>query len=147
MIRIQVRTRFDITATGVTGHYKSSQIPFCDRSGNTINDVDSWTRARNQQRNWETLTQLISLRTQIIDLTDPVRDDLDWQFEFATETEMFNDGTDSVGVLKADSEGVPMLKELDNNPDIDLVLVTAGARQNIWFELIPINNTLENRDG
>ncbi len=144
MIKIEVRTYFDITATGVTGHYTSTRGPFCDRAGLTINNVDSWNRSRNQQRNWETLTQLIGLRTQTSDVVEPVQDQQVWYFEFTTETEVFSDGTDPVGVLKADSDGVPMLTLLDNRADIDSILITSGARQNIWFSSEPINNTLEN---
>ena len=50
----------------------------------------------------------------------------------------------SVGVLKTDSADVPMLRELDNDPDIESVLVVSGPRQNIWFTEEPINNILEN---
>jgi hypothetical protein len=138
-VKYKCSTRFDITATGVTGHFKQSRVPFTDRAGNKITDTDSWNRARNQQRNWETLTQLISLRTQIGDVVEPVQDQTVWHFEFTTETEVFNDGTDPVGVLKQDANGIPMLLELDNIPDIDPVLITSGARQNIWFESKTIN--------
>ena len=138
-MKYKCSTRFDITATGVTGHFKQSRVPFTDRAGNKITDTDSWNRARNQQRNWETLTQLISLRTQIGDVVEPVQDQTVWHFEFTTETEVFNDGTDPVGVLKQDANGIPMLLELDNIPDIDPVLITSGARQNIWFESKTIN--------
>lgn len=144
MIKINVRTLFDITATGVTGHFKSGRIPFTDRAGRKIVDLDSWNRARNQQRNWETLTQLISLRTQVDTITEPQCDDSIWTFDFFTELEVFNDGTDPVGVLKADSAGVPMLRELDNDPDIEPFLIVSGADQNIWFTSEAINNTLEN---
>ena len=37
-----------------------------------------------------------------------------------------------------------MLRELDNDPDIESYLVVDGARQNIWFTSEPINNILEN---
>jgi hypothetical protein len=144
MIKIKIRTLFDIAATGVTGHFKQSRIPFCDRTGKNITNLESWNRSRNQQRNWETLTQLIQLRTQIDNIVEPVFLDNIWEFTFTTETEIFNDGIDSVGVLKADSDGVPMLKELDNNPDIESVLIIDGARQNIWFSSEAINNILEN---
>lgn len=144
MIKIKVRTLFDITATGVTGHFKSSRIPFIDHAGHKITDSDSWNRARNQQRNWETLTQLIQLRTQIDNIVNPIMEDFIWEFNFTTETEIFNDGSDPVGVLKDDSIGVPMLRELDNDPDIDPVLVTTGDRQNIWFSSEAINSILEN---
>jgi hypothetical protein len=86
MTKIRCRCLFDITATGVTGHFKSARVPFQDRAGKNIVNNATWNRSRNQQRNWETLTQLISLRTQVTELTDPVRADQSWEFEFATET-------------------------------------------------------------
>ena len=91
MIKVKVQTLFDITATGVTGHYRPARGPFCDRTGQEINNADTWNRARNQQRNWETLTQLISLRTQIDNVVEPVQNQEEWYFEFTTETEVFND--------------------------------------------------------
>jgi hypothetical protein len=144
MIKINVRTLFDITVTGVTGHFKSARIPFEDQAGHKITDSDTWNRSRNQQRNWETLTQLISLRTQIDTVTKPQCEDSIWTFDFFTETEVFNDGSDPVGVLKTDSAGVPMLRELDNDPNIESFLVVSGPDQNIWFSSEPINNILEN---
>lgn len=144
MIKIKVETLFDITATGVTGHFKSARVPFTDRAGNKIVDDISWHRSRNQQRNFETLTQIISLRTQIDNLTRPqVNDDM-WTFEFTSEVNVFTDGTDPVAILKQDAEGVPMLRELNNDPDIEPVLVIDGARQNVWFSSEAINNILEN---
>lgn len=137
MIKIRVRTQFDITATGVTGHYKNSQKL----------SMKEWNDARNQQRNLETLTQLVALRTQIMSTTTPIENNKIWEFEFESESNVWNDGTDPVGILKADSDGVPMLLDLNNAPEVDSVLITQGSRQNIWFELIPINNVLENTDG
>ena len=134
MIRIKVRTRFDITATGVTGHFKNSQQL----------SADEWNIARNQQRNLETLTQLFALRTQTMTTTIPNENNKMWEFEFESESNVWDDGADPVGVLKADSDGVPMILNLNNQPDIAPILVTAGPTQNIWFELIPINNILEN---
>ena len=134
MIQIKVRTRFDITATGITGHYKTAQKL----------SVADWNKSRNQQRNLETLIQLVALRTQIMSTTVPNENNKMWEFEFESESNVWNDGTDPVGVLKADSDGVPMILNLNNHPDITPVLVTTGPTQNIWFELIPINNILEN---
>lgn len=134
MIQIKVRTQFDITATGVTGHYKHSQ---------NLSAIE-WNKARNQQRNLETLTQLISLRTQIMSTTIPVENNKIWEFEFESETNVWDNGADPVGVLKDDSNGVPMLRELNNDPDIEPILIVGGPKQNIWFELMPINNILEN---
>jgi hypothetical protein len=61
-------------------------------------------------------------------------------FEFETETDgIYGPELDPVLVLRADANGVPMLRELDNDPDIDTVLITEGSRQNIWFAPISIN--------
>lgn len=136
MIKIECRTLFDITVTGVTGHFKSALHKF--------KSIDEWNRARNQQRNWETLTQILNLRTQIMSSTEPVCENNSWSFKFESESNVWDNGVDPVAVLKADCEGVPMLLELDNDPDIEHVLVTAGPRQNIWFTVEPINNILEN---
>jgi hypothetical protein len=128
------RTRFDITNTGVTGHYKSSRVPFRDLSGQEILDESSWNRARNQQRNWETLTQLIGLRAQISDSTPPTRAGDNWTFEFSVETaDVYGTAEDATAILRSDSEGVPMLIDLENEPGIEPLLIVTGDQQNIWF--------------
>ena len=140
-MRFICRTFFDITATGVTGHAKSARIPFEDRTGQMISDINAWNRARNQQRNWETLTQIISMRTQMFDLTDPVHKNRVWEFEFETETDgVFGDRTDPTQILRTDSEGVPMVVESGNQENLSSVLITSGPDQNIWFDPITINN-------
>jgi hypothetical protein len=132
-MRIQCQTLFDITATAVTGHIKPSRMPFVDHVGNRITDTETWHRSRNQQRNWETVTQLISLRTQVNDLTEPVQNDHCWNFEFAVDIEnLFSDGTDPLAVLKADCEGVPMLTGLNETDNTGVVLAVG---ENIWFTL------------
>lgn len=130
-MRYSCQTLFDITATGVTGHYKS-------RSGLSNDD---WNRARNQQRNWETLTQIISLRTQVFNLTEPVYNNGKWSFEFEVETPgVYGPVDEPTVVLLKDSDGVPMIADLDNQGPLLPTLVTGGADQNIWFEQIAINN-------
>jgi len=133
-VKYRCQTLFDITATGVTGHYKSSS--------NT--ELADWNRARNQQRNWETITQILGLRTQLFDLSNPVQDTSGtrWMFEFETESDgIYGPDSDPVQVLRADAEGVPMLLNLDNQAEIEPVIVTSGPRQNIWFAPITINNS------
>jgi hypothetical protein len=61
-------------------------------------------------------------------------------FEFETESDgIYGPDSDPVSILRSDANGVPMLRELNNNPDIENVLVTDGAHQNIWFAPISIN--------
>jgi hypothetical protein len=141
-MKFACQTLFDLTPTGVTGHYKANNIPFRDHAGQLIDSIASWNRSRNQQRNWETITQILSLRTQLFGLTDPIPDQTGtrWMFEFETESAgVYGPEEDPVAVLRSDADGVPMLRELNNDPDIETVLVTQGPRQNIWFAPISIN--------
>ena len=142
-MKFACQTRFDITVTGITGHFKSARMPFQDRAGQVIQDTASWNRSRNQQRNWETLTQILGLRTQLFSLTTPIQDQTGtrWMFEFETEMDgVYGPEDDPTRVLREDANGVPMLRELNNDPEIESVLVTDGPRQNIWFAPISINN-------
>jgi hypothetical protein len=139
-MRYACQTLFDITATGVTGHFKTTRIPFVDRAGQNITNVDSWNRSRNQQRNWETLTQILGLRTQLFDITLPIKDQTGttWMFEFETESVgTFGPDSDPCEILRIDAEGVPMILDLENRRDLLPVLKTSGAEQNIWFAQLP----------
>jgi hypothetical protein len=135
-MRYVCQTLFDITATGVTGHFKVTRMPFMDQAGQQILDQASWNRSRNQQRNWETLTQILGLRTQLFDVTDPVRDKsgTTWMFEFESDRDgVFGPDSDPIQILRTDAEGVPMILDLDNRSDLVPVLRTTGPEQNIWF--------------
>lgn len=141
MTKILCRCLFDCTATGVTGHFKSSRIPFTDKARQSITDETAWNRARNQQRNWETLTQIISLRTQVMELTEPEFYDGAWEFEFATETaDAYGPEEDPTCILRLDADGVPMIQNLPSGEIITQQLVTQGLEQNIWFLPTAINN-------
>ena len=138
-MRFSCTTLFDITATGVTGYFKSSRVPFKDRADNTIRDVADWNRSRNQQRNWETVNQIIGMRTQV-ESTEPKREGSSWGFEFETETPgAYGTDADPVAVLYSDADGVPMLTDLDNNRELASVVVVSGPGQNIWFSPLTIN--------
>jgi hypothetical protein len=146
-MRFAVQTFFDITATGITGHYKPARVPFQDHAGNQITDNESWNRSRNQQRNWETLTQILSLRTQLFRLQNPITDTLNrtWMFEFETETDnIYGNDIDPTSVLRADANDVPMLIGLDNRPELSPALITTGHDQNIWFVPLFINMSTGN---
>ena len=140
-MQIRCRTLFDISHTGTTGHFKSSQVPYNDRVGNKITDLATWTRSRNQQRNFETIMQVLQLRTQLFDLQQPIYTAGHWQFDFAIEFEgVYQLDRDPYGTLKNDCEGVPMLVGLDEKHILTPVLTTDGSQQNIWFETVTINN-------
>ena len=133
-MRISCHTLFDCSFTATTGHYKPSQVPFLDRAGQTIQNQSDWNRSRNQQRNWETLLQIISLRSQPVDIVYPRRSDNAWHFEFKIEAEAVYD--QDLTELYRDCTGVPMINV--SGTDIQPLLTTSGSTQNIWFQLVNI---------
>lgn len=135
--RIQVTTRFDITATGVRSHYRDSVLPWTMSTGAVIRDQAGWNRARNQQRNWETMNQIISLRCLPERISEPRRQDDVWTFEFdVPNLESVAQEQDPVGWLRHDATGVPMITGLDERP-VELAMLQAlGAHANTWFELL-----------
>lgn len=143
-MKIICRTFFDCSATGVTGHFRPSQVPFEHRAGGVVQDQRSWNYARNQQRNWETLTQLISLRTQPISVDSLGQESGIWSFEFEVESGLVYSTSgqeNDISGLVNECAGVPMITGLQETLTRETVLITQGADQNIWFE--PINTSLE----
>lgn len=135
-MKVRCKTYFDITATGVTGHYKSSRIPFTDASGQPIENEAAWNYSRNQQRNWETITQLLSLRTQIFNINEPSQTEDFWHFEFESETpDAFGPPNNPTELLNSDSAGVPMLIDLNERQKLQPFLIVNGPNQNIWFSI------------
>lgn len=134
-MRIVCKTAFDCTVTGVTGHFRVSQIPFRDRAGRDILDQRTWMLSRNQQRNWETLLQIIGLRCLPIDITDPVHRDHTWFFSFGVETPGVLGDRDFESLYR-DCQGVPMIADITTGQAT--TLETTGPRRNIWFETINI---------
>lgn len=131
---IRVKTDFDCTPTGITGHFRENVLPFQDQAGQSITDRATWLRSRNQQRNWETIMQLISLYTQPLRVTRLKVQNLRWQFDFDTDTEdVFRLDDDPVGRLRQACNGVPIINYVEQElttllrPDV-----------NIWFE--PLDN-------
>ena len=137
-MRFKCRTHFDITATGITGHFKSARVPFTDRTNQHIEDELSWNRSRNQQRNWETITQLIGMRTQINFLEDPATKNSTWEFEFEVDAPaVFGSEENPVALLLSDADGVPMLTGLNERKNTSPFLVVNGDKQNVWFTALP----------
>jgi hypothetical protein len=144
-MKIQCRTLFDCTRTGVTGAFRASEIPYQDRAGQPVANQQDWHRSRNQQRNYETLLQIFGLRTQPQEITQPVCDNGVWQFSFVSESEgvfEIHGNSDSLAGLKLDCDGVPMMQNLTEQSGLAPVLTTQGEQQNIWFNTI--NTPTEN---
>lgn len=135
-MNIRCRTLFDCTPTGTTGSFRPSQIPYQDQGGTEIVNQATWNRSRNKQRNWETLQQIMQLRSQI-EIVQPAQRQQDgWHFVFAVENSMVY-GAD-LAELAQDAEGVPMITGLDEQDLSERALRTQGPDQNIWFDMVNI---------
>lgn len=112
-------------------------MPFEDRAGQPVTDLTSWNHSRNQQRNWETLLQILGLRAQPMDLVMPVCRNGVWEFEFLIEAEdVYNVDGNILGGLEQDCNGVPMVTGLTEHAGLGRIIITQGTDQNIWFSLL-----------
>jgi hypothetical protein len=147
-MKVLCRTLFDCTHTGVTGHLRPQQLPFTTKTGLTINTPEQWNLSRNQQRNWESLLQIVSLRTQPMNVVPPTKHTDGWHFAFEVESEGVlgsGHGSDNLAGLVGDCEGVPMVTDLQEAEVITATLHAQGTNQNIWFSAI--NTPLEPEHG
>lgn len=136
-MKILCKTLFDCTRTGVTGHYRPAQVPFVDQADQTIDSVEAWHRARNQQRNWETIMQIASLRAQIMATSQTRKVDNIWEFSFEVETVgvySSNGDPQDLGGLLDECKGIPMVIGL--NETVSESTLIPG--KNIWFDAINI---------
>lgn len=136
MKTIVCNTKFDITPTGVLGQYKENREIVNHSDQTPINNLATWTRARNQQRNWETLTQIISLRCLPENITQPVRKQNAWSFTFEVESlSAISAQPDDLYYLMHDATGVPMILGLDEDAGISSAIETRLEDCNTWFQL------------
>lgn len=144
--RICCYTLFDITQTGVM-----------NRSRPNENEVEGWLQRRNTQCNFDTILQVISLRSQPEVIKLPIRNELKkeqldrfgfvyhteenetsyyWKFEFEVHhSSVFENGIASLGALYDDCEGVPMILCKDQLGNIPAFLNTTSELRNIYFEV------------
>jgi hypothetical protein len=140
-VTLRCRTLFDITVTGVRNHTSNSRLPFQDQAGQAVVTDHDWVRSRNQQRNWETLNQILALRTLPENTTTPEHTDTDlgreWQFEFEIPSiSSISEGDRPLGLLLHDCKSVPMITGLTETAPLVPELRTQDPAANIWFELI-----------
>lgn len=134
MQHIKITTKFDITHTNVTRNVNEKLLPV-KINGHLIESVEDWQKRRRQQSNWETLIQVISLRTQPLNIKSYKKDD-DWVLEFDIDFDLvFAKDGDKLRLLKDDCEHVPMIIELDEIDNIGTVLTLDGPGQNIEFDI------------
>lgn len=144
MYRIRCHTLFDITQTGVL-----------NRSRPTENDIDGWIKRRNTQCNFDTVLQVISLRSQPEVVRLPVASEINeteynlfgflytkedvncWKFEFEVQhSSVFENGIIPLGALYKDCEGVPMIICDNQHSLCPKFLDTSPEYKNIHFEVL-----------
>jgi hypothetical protein len=104
-----------------------------DDTGAELVDELTWKKSRNKQRNYETLCQILGMRTQLTEITEPQQENGLWNFTVEPDRpEVFHDQLQS---LKIDCQGVPMVIGLDEQAETANVLKTDGADANIWFQI------------
>jgi hypothetical protein len=145
--RIAAYTLFDITQTGVM-----------NRSKPTGDNLDIWIYQRNTQCNFDTLLQVISMRSQpeIVKFPNKIllkEEDFDkfgflyskeedkikhfWRFEFDVQhSSVFENGIIALGSLYNDCDGVPMILCKDQLEKVPAFLDVTDELRNIYFELI-----------
>jgi hypothetical protein len=139
-MKIKCQTLFDITKTNITNRRRNLEAP----------DNENVIRLRNQQSNFETLVQVISMRSQPENITDPVisissrnqiftktklpKDTKIWSFTFTVESAaVYRKNEIQLGNLVDDCQGVPMITGLDETKTI---LSHLDSDTNITFEVI-----------
>ena len=137
MTTIECSTGFDITATGVLGQYKENREIQNQADGSTIVNREAWLRARNQQRNWETMNQIIALRCLPENIQMPRRDGDIWRFEFDIDSlAAVSDQPGDLEFLRRDADGVPMILGLEEATGLDAMIRTQGTVINTDFRVL-----------
>jgi hypothetical protein len=117
------------------------------------NNIDSDnSKSRNQQRNWETVIQVIGLRSQPTLLSSPTADLLDlsyfrfgteytgmqkvWTFKFGTEQDgVYSNDVSPFGLLENDFVKVPIIIGLDESVPMSWnTFKVVGPQRNIYFQ-------------
>jgi hypothetical protein len=147
MHRLCCYTLFDITQTGVMNRSRPNQ-----------DDIEGWLQKRNTQCNFDTILQVVSMRSQPevvrfptrIEMTDhefnlfgflytPNEDTISycWKFEFEVQhTSVFDKGTESLGSLYNDCNGVPMILCPNHADNLPAYMDTTEELKNIYFEVM-----------
>jgi len=151
-----LHTLLDLTKTGVLRDQLVPIVGLKDLAGQNLGTKSDWTRSRNQQRNWETIIQLLSLRTQPT-VTDPIKleDQLlsqfgfdsmygeraaVWSVTFSTDNvDVFRVDHNPIALLQDDFDKIPMVAGLTETVDINPpLIITSLAGRNTVFTLVLI---------
>lgn len=153
--RYQIKTLIDISPTGIISEFRDNvPLPFVDDLKNIINNQETWNVSRNEQRNWETLIQCISIRAQPIMLESPIEEEVSitsldfgytgkkkvWTFDFGFETpDIYLNNDDPVNLLTHQLDVIPIITGLNETANLTTsTMVTTGTKVNTLCFLIDI---------
>ena len=145
-MKIKCHTLFDVTKTNVNSRRQGYD------GENTVLE-----HQRGQQSNFETVLQIVSMRGQPEDISDPEKSMESlakskkwgttytnktkvpvWEFTFVVDQPaVFNDGISEIGNLVKDSHGIPIVIGLDEWSKISNTIDTTVELRNIYFEVMP----------
>lgn len=129
MQRITVHTKFDITKTNIIRRFNPTIL----QSHPVLTTEDQWRQAKNQQTNFETIIQILSLRTQPQSITTPeivTKNKVKyWVFNFTIESDDIYG--DDLHLLKQDCNNVPMISKMNSKISDNYLKV----QDNIYFEV------------
>lgn len=148
--KLRCYTLFDITKTG--NIHRKPPI------NGTIEQTKAWEKTRNTQTNFDTIIQILSLRSQPENITDPVQEivifdgrqdmfgflfDTEdvaqslWSFEFTIpHDKVYDNSINELGYLFNDCDGVPMIRVGTEFEKLPNFLDTTPELKNIYFEVI-----------
>ena len=139
---------FDITQTNVPNRHR----PAVDQ------DMTEWLYKRNTQSNFDTIQQVISLRSQPEIVRKPQRKDIrfneftdfgflyeqeddetypSWSFDFMIQhPSVFYDGVAELGSLYRDCDSVPMIRCSTEWDKLSAFLDSSDELRNIYFKVL-----------
>lgn len=148
--KFRCHTLFDITNTGILNRRPPN---FLDET-----KLTEWNDNKKRQCNFDTVLQIISMRSQPENITIPKVDNIKfnefdkfgfllesqddgdipkWSFEFTVNyRSVFDDGITELGALYCDCDSVPMLTNLSEWNKIPAFLDVSPELRNIYFEVL-----------
>lgn len=147
---IRCHTLFDITNTGILNRRPPSFL-----EGDKLVE---WNENKKRQCNFDTVLQVVSLRSQPENITKPYTSQITfeefdkfgflletvddqsitkWAFEFTVNYHgVFNDGISELGALYSDCDSVPMITGLSEWQKLPNFLDISPELKNIYFEVL-----------
>jgi hypothetical protein len=151
-MRIKCYTLYDITQTNVNFRKKHTEIVPSDEM-----------KQRSQQSNFETILQIINLRSQPEEISESICEEVSidklenfnfgylykksynknidivrvWSFTFSVDhSDVFNNGIDDLGNLSDDCDQVPMILKLEESLKLPNQMNFTDEQRNVYFEIL-----------